>query len=99
MGGVSVTDHIRVSFVVTGRVQGVGFRWFTRDVASRLGIGGWVANQADGSVAGEAEGPAGQIETFLGELRRGPGGSVVTEISHHSINPIAEGTLTFEIRR
>ncbi|HYJ78661.1 MAG TPA: acylphosphatase [Longimicrobiaceae bacterium] len=57
-------------FRVTGRVQGVGFRWWTRSLAARLGVAGMVRNAADGSVEVHARGPdaaLAELERLLGE--------------------------------
>jgi acylphosphatase len=62
---------------VTGRVQGVGFREFTRTIAQRLGIAGWVRNRDDGAVELAASGNPSQIETLLAAVRRGPAGGDV----------------------
>ena len=56
-------------YVVTGRVQGVGFRWFTHDAAAREGVQGWVRNLADGSVEVVAEGEQSSVDR-LEECRR-----------------------------
>jgi len=65
---------------VTGRVQGVGFREFTRTIAQRLGIAGWVRNSDDGAVELAAAGNPSQIETLLAAVRRGPAGGNVQEV-------------------
>jgi acylphosphatase len=65
-------DAARIDATVIGRVQGVGYRWFVLDAALRLGLRGWVANEADGSVRCVAEGPREDLETLLLELARGP---------------------------
>lgn len=65
---------------VTGRVQGVGFREFTRTIAQRLGIAGWVRNREDGCVELAAAGNPSQIETLLAAVRRGPAGGNVHEV-------------------
>jgi acylphosphatase len=57
---------------VRGRVQMVGFRFFTQRLAQRLGIHGWVRNMPDGSVEVEAVGDSGAIDEFLRELHAGP---------------------------
>jgi acylphosphatase len=66
--------------VVMGRVQGVGFREFTRTIAQRLGIAGWVRNRDDGGVELAAAGNPSQIETLLAAVRRGPAGGNVQEV-------------------
>ena len=68
--------HVRI----TGVVQGVGFRWFVREKARRLGLSGWVRNLADGSVEVVASGDQGQIDLLVGELKKGPPGAVVDQI-------------------
>ncbi|MDQ2930817.1 MAG: acylphosphatase [Gemmatimonadota bacterium] len=65
---------------VTGRVQGVGFREFTRTIAQRLGIAGWVRNRDDGAIELAAAGNPSQIETLLAAVRRGPSGGNVQEV-------------------
>jgi acylphosphatase len=69
-----------VHLIVSGRVQGVGFREFTRRTALRLGIAGWVRNRPGGEVEVLARIPAGRKAAFLGELRRGPSLSEVTGV-------------------
>lgn len=59
--------------IVTGRVQGVNFRWHTRQRANELGLVGWVRNQGDGqSVQVVAEGDVEKLSTFLQFLHVGP---------------------------
>ena len=70
------TLHVRVS----GTVQGVGFRWFVRERARRLGLAGWVKNLEDGSVEIAAEGEEPQIDLLRTELQRGPSGAIVKVI-------------------
>jgi acylphosphatase len=60
-------------YVIGGRVQGVGFRYFAYDAAKREGIAGWVRNLADGRVESYAEGDAAAVMRFEEQLRRGPG--------------------------
>ncbi len=62
---------------VTGTVQGVGFRHFTRAEAARLDLTGWVRNLSDGSVELVAEGPRDRLELLLASVRTGPPGSRV----------------------
>ena len=65
---------------VIGRVQGVGFREFTRTIAQRLGLAGWVRNRDDGCVELAASGNASQVEALLAAVRRGPSGGRVDEV-------------------
>ena len=65
-------DENRVHLRVIGRVQGVGFRWFVTSEANRLGLAGWVRNNADGSVELEAEGPCEALEQLRERVRQGP---------------------------
>lgn len=67
-------------FVVKGRVQGVGFRYFAVRAARHLGIAGCVRNLPDGSVEAIAEGPASAIAEFRLQLERGPDFSNVTSV-------------------
>lgn len=63
--------------VVSGRVQGVGFRYFVHQRAIALGLRGYVRNQADGSVEVCAAGPPGALAQLAADLRVGPPGSTV----------------------
>ncbi|MBB2752294.1 UNVERIFIED_ORG: acylphosphatase [Rhizobium aethiopicum] len=65
---------------VSGRVQGVGFRMWTRDEALRLGLTGWVRNEADGSVAALIAGPDTAISTMIERFGRGPAGASVSGV-------------------
>jgi acylphosphatase len=82
---------------ITGRVQGVGFRYSTRRVAERLGLKGWVANRPDGSVEVVAEGDPGPLGSFEGFLREGPPGAHVETCRLERSHP--GGSFTgFEVR-
>lgn len=82
-------DIVRKRFLVSGRVQGVGFRWFTRTCAERLGLAGFVRNLPDGRVHCEVEGPAQALTSFEAEVRRGPPAGEVTALE---VTPLpAEG--------
>ena len=67
-------------FVVTGRVQGVGFRWFTQETAAREGATGWVRNLVDGSVEAWIEGEAEAVTRVERALRTGPRGARVDRV-------------------
>jgi acylphosphatase len=62
----------RLSARITGRVQGVGFRHFTRTTAQQHGLTGWVRNEPDGSVRLEAEGPRSDLDALLDAVHEGP---------------------------
>lgn len=59
-------------FVISGRVQGVGFRWFVHDAATREGVAGWVKNLLDGRVEAFVEGDQEAVTRVERALRRGP---------------------------
>jgi acylphosphatase len=68
--------HVRIY----GTVQGVGFRWFVRERARRLGLAGWVRNMVDGSVEVAASGDEQQVELLRSELQHGPSGANVKQV-------------------
>ena len=70
----------RRAFRVVGRVQGVGFRWWTRRTAEELGLGGWVRNESDGSVVVHAVGSVEALELFAEALEKGPGAARVNGV-------------------
>jgi acylphosphatase len=67
-------------FIVSGRVQGVGFRFFAQDAARREGLHGYVTNHDDGTVEAVAEGEAESLDRFEMALRRGPSHSRVERV-------------------
>ncbi len=87
----------RLEAVVRGRVQGVGFRYFVLREATRLGLGGWVANEADGTVRCVAEGPRPALEELLTAMRDGPRGAVVGSVSEDWL-PATGGFDRFGVR-
>ena len=66
---------------VSGRVQGVSFRWYAQEQARALGVRGWVRNEPDGSVAGHFEGDAGAVDALVDWCRQGPTGARVTHVA------------------
>ena len=68
-------------YLVSGRVQGVGFRLFVRDAAAREGIHGWVRNLPEGAVEIEAHGEHEALIRFERAIRRGPAGARITTCS------------------
>ena len=75
----------RLHFLIRGRVQGIGYRWFVRDSAGGLGVSGWVRNRADGSVEGEAEGAEEDLQRFVAMLRDGHPGARVEDIETRKV--------------
>lgn len=86
-------------FAVSGRVQGVGYRWFVDRTARELGIRGWVRNAPDGSVEAVAAGSDYALEAFDAALRRGPVGSRVAAVSRGSAHNEATLPHPFSIIR
>lgn len=82
-------------FLVSGHVQGVGFRWFAHEAARREGLNGIVRNRPDGSVEAVVEGEHEAIERFEIAIRRGPSRARVTTVEVDSIPP--SGHLGFTI--
>ena len=80
-------------FVVRGRVQGVGFRWFVEREAHILGIAGWVRNNADGSVEVMAQGTRDQLSGLRSRLREGPRAARVDAVEESEAKPV--GGITF----
>ncbi len=70
-----------VHFLIQGRVQGVGFRWFVQREASELNLRGWVRNTEDGDVEVVAAGDAGDLDELRSSLRKGPRGFASTASS------------------
>ncbi|MGV9194430.1 acylphosphatase [Microbacterium sp. MC2] len=68
----------RVHVIVSGEVQGVGYRYTLRMVAREAGVAGWVRNRRDGTVEAELEGPETQVDEVLAWMAEGPPGSRVT---------------------
>ena len=83
-------------FVVSGRVTGVGFRYFTQDVARREGLNGFVRNLPDGRVEAVAEGDAESLDRFEIALRRGPSRARVEQVEIDSL-PVAGDYLGFSV--
>jgi acylphosphatase len=79
----TVARHVRV----TGRVQGVFFRAWTRDQAGALGVVGWVRNCPDGRVEAHVEGEADAVEQLIAKLRRGPPAAQVEEVRTWDVEP------------
>lgn len=74
-------------FLVRGRVQGVGFRWFVQREAAALELNGWVRNTEDGHVEVVAAGDPATLDGLRQALRRGPRGSRVDALIEHELDP------------
>ncbi len=83
-------------FVVRGRVQGVGFRWFVEREARQLGINGWVRNNSDGSVEVLAMGTRDQLSGLRSRLHQGPRAARVDDVQEADARPL-DGLNTFRI--
>jgi len=81
-------------FLIQGRVQGVGFRWFVHREASSLNLRGWVRNTEDGEVEVVVTGPAPDLATLRDSLHRGPRGSRVDRLIEHTLADSEAADLT-----
>jgi len=85
-------------FLVRGRVQGVGFRWFVHREASELNLRGWVRNTEEGDVEIVASGSADDLDELRTSLRKGPRGSRVDRVIEHYLDESeSEGLDAFRI--
>jgi len=83
-------------YIVRGRVQGVGFRWFVEREAHTLGIAGWVRNNLDGSVEVLAMGTREQLAGLRSRLQQGPRAARVDNVEESESRPV-EGLKSFRI--
>jgi len=81
------SDRTARSVTVSGRVQGVGFRFYCLQEAERLGVAGWVRNEPDGTVAGHFEGTPDAVDALLDWCRSGPSFARVTSVVDHPVAP------------
>lgn len=75
--------HVRIE----GRVQGVWYRGWTVQQATRRGLSGWVRNRSDGSVEAVFAGPEAAVDAMLEECRRGPSSALVTNVIFRPTDP------------
>lgn len=75
---------------VSGRVQGVGFRWAMLERARQRGIAGWVRNRPDGAVEAVFEGPPDAVDALVAWVRRGPSGARVDDVTVELEAPVGE---------
>ena len=93
------TGTLAKRFHVSGRVQGVGYRYFAERVALRMRVAGYVKNLYDGRVEVYAIGAAGQLAELLDELRRGPFMARVIRVEEIEAEMLAEYSGDFRIER
>jgi acylphosphatase len=89
------TLHVRIS----GRVQGVGFRWFVREEARRLGLSGWVTNLPSGEVEVKAGGERSSLERLRRALQVGPAGAQVEAVEDVNADQATGLPYPFNIHR
>ncbi len=90
-------EERRVRWIVSGRVQGVGYRWFAQRAATELGVRGTVRNLRDGTVEVRAAAPPEVLAEFRARLLAGPPAARVTDVTEAGV---ADGALPggFEVR-
>ena len=88
---------LNVEIIVSGKVQGVGYRYFTQMMAVQFHITGWVRNRDDGSVEIHASGSKENLEMFIAKIQRGNPFSAVQKVSVHEIE-CAEHFNSFAIK-
>ena len=76
--------------IVSGDVQGVGYRYTMRIVARDAGVAGWVRNRSDGTVEAEVEGPPAQVDEVLAWMAQGPPGARVDAANVTDADPVGE---------
>jgi acylphosphatase len=92
-----VSERHAAKVRISGHVQGVYFRAWTRGQAQRLGLDGWVRNEHDGSVTALIAGSRGDVDAMIALLHRGPPEAVVSKVAVEEADP-AEVSAGFRIR-
>ena len=80
MNDQQTSNDIRAHVLISGRVQGVSFRWYTQRMAQHLGLTGWVRNLRDGRVEAVLEGPEPRVRQAVAWCYQGEGMAHVTEV-------------------
>jgi acylphosphatase len=86
MEAVMADDHTAVLTRITGKVQGVNFRAWTRQEAQKLGLTGWVRNETDGSVTALIAGSETAVSKMLEAFWRGPPAASISNVSRQPID-------------
>jgi acylphosphatase len=92
----------RVHVIVSGAVQGVGYRYTLRLVADDAGVTGWVRNRRDGTVEAEIQGTAEQVDAVLAWMAEGPPGALVASAhvaDARVLKPTAPETVGFQVHQ
>ena len=89
-------NTLTLNMKITGKVQGVGFRFFVQQQAQKLGINGWVSNQSNGDVEALAQGEKTDLEQFIAKVKEGPSFSRVDDVNLNWVNE-ADQYFGFEI--
>ena len=87
----------RLHIVVSGTVQGIGYRWFVQKTADRLGVTGWVRNLTDGNVEIEAEHSPEVLQLFMQKLRNEHPWASVSDITAVPLPAASESSTQFRI--
>ncbi len=93
-----MSEHEACRWLIRGRVQGVGFRWFVLRRAEELGVTGWAYNRSDGQVEVVGEGPTEALAQFEKSLRSGPRFSRVENVEKTNIPHEVIDVKSFTIR-
>jgi acylphosphatase len=88
----------RRRWIARGQVQGVGFRWYVRREAERLGLGGFARNLSDGTVEVISQGPDEALDRLEQALRRGPSGGRVDALDRLEVPAELEVSNSFHIK-
>ena len=94
---IKLSNRQAFHIIVSGRVQGVGFRYFVREKALQYNLMGWVKNLSNGNVEIQVEGDINDIEVFIDFLKIGNGYSKITEIDKTKINLLKDQN-SFQIK-
>jgi len=87
---------VRAHIIVSGTVQGVGYRFFTSRLARQMGLTGWVKNLSSGEVEIEIEGSRGLIEAFIKDMKTGNAYARVADV-HVEWHPFGGKYKTFDV--
>lgn len=90
---------INIHLTISGRVQGVGFRWGALRCAQQLGLSGFVRNQTDGTVYIEAQGPRQSVTAFIRQLSAGPTPYAVVDQINQTAGKLQDYQGRFTVRR